>query len=245
MSCVATLTLGPGDPRVRQVTVVIPESGPLANIREPCVGAELRRRGAARHAGGDRRPDDVDGAADHRSSGTQPFACRAFTIADKVQECSPGFVMNDAGRCVCPEGTTATGSAGRCKASRLRCASPPPPVEECKLLPGQIRTEDGRCVCPRGTELVNRKCVKDEPTTQCRLLPGQIRLENGRCVCPRGTSLVRGECRKDQPPQCTPARPDPGTQDGRCGCPPRHQPRRGQCRKDAAAAVQAAARPDP
>ena len=31
--------------------------------------------------------------------GTQPYACHTFTISDRVQECSPGFVMNDAGRC--------------------------------------------------------------------------------------------------------------------------------------------------
>src|SRR5690606_38350447 len=136
--------------------------------------------------------------------GTQPYACHAFTIADQVRECSPGFVMNEAGRCVCSEGTpfrngqcTTVG----CEAPPLPSAPPAPAVEECRVLPSQIRTESGRCVCPRGTELRNGRCVRDEPpVVECRLLPGQIRTESGRCVCPRGTELRNGRCVKDEPP---------------------------------------------
>jgi hypothetical protein len=236
MSCVATLTLGPGESRVHQVTVVIPEGGPLANIREPV---------SAQNCVGVVPPDTPVATAERLMStasetsgrpGTQPYACHAFTIADKVEECSPGFVMNDAGRCVCPEGTTFRN--GQCRTAGgqpppLPPPPPPPPVEECKLLPGQIRTESGRCVCPRGTELRNGRCVKDEPTTQCKLLPGQIRTQDGRCICPRGTSLVRGQCRKDAPPQCKLLPGQIRTQDGRCVCPRGTSLVRGQCRKDA------------
>ncbi|RLP27809.1 EB domain-containing protein [Mesorhizobium sp. YM1C-6-2] len=237
MSCVATLTLGPGESRVHQVTVVIPEGGPLANIREPL---------SAENCVGVVPPDTPVAAAERMMStapqttgqpGTQPYACHAFTIADQVRECSPGFVMNDAGRCVCPEGTTFRN--GQCRPvggepPPLPPPPPPPPVEECRLLPGQIRTESGRCVCPRGTELRNGRCVKDEPpVVECRLLPGQIRLKDGRCACPRGTSLVRGECRKDPPPQCKLLPGQIRTQDGRCVCPRGTSLVRGQCRKDA------------
>ena len=232
MSCVAALTLGPGESRVHRVTVVIPEGGPLADMSEPvsaenCVGVV---------------PPDTPVAVAERmmSAGPQttgraggaPFACHAFRIPAGAQQCSPGFVMNDAGRCVCPEGTTFRN--GQCRpVGGEPPPPPPPPVEECKLLPGQIRTESGRCVCPRGTELVRGRCVKDEPTTQCRLLPGQVRTQDGRCVCPRGTSLVRGECRKDQPEQCKLLPGQIRTQDGRCVCPRGTSLVRGQCRKDA------------
>jgi hypothetical protein len=233
MSCVATLSLGPGESRVHQVTVVIPEGGPLANIREPV---------SARNCVGVVPPDTPVAAAERMMStapettgrpGTQPFACHTFTIADKVEECSQGFVMNDAGRCVCPEGTTFRN--GQCRTLDGGTPPPPPPpppvVDRCVLLPGQIRTQDGRCVCPRGTDLIRGECRK-APPPQCKLLPGQIRTQDGRCICPRGTSLVRGECRKDQPPQCRLLPGQIRTQDGRCICPRGTSLVRGECRKD-------------
>jgi hypothetical protein len=231
MSCVATMTLGPGESRVHQVTVVIPEDGPLANIREPlsavnCVGVVP--------------PDTPVASAERMMSeaptttgrpGTEAFACHAFTIADKVEECSQGFVMNDAGRCVCPEGTTFRNGQCRPTGGEPPPPPPPPPVGECKLLPGQIRTQDGRCVCPRGTDLIRGECRK-APPPQCKLLPGQIRTQDGRCICPRGTSLVRGECRKNPPPQCKLLPGQIRTEDGRCVCPRGTSLVRGECRKN-------------
>src|SRR5690606_27889617 len=106
MSCVATLTLGPGESRVHRVTVVLPEDSRFANNHEPL---------SAQNCVAVLPPDTPVASAERMMSagptttgrpGTEPYACHAFTIADQVQECSPGFVMNDAGRCVCPEGTT-------------------------------------------------------------------------------------------------------------------------------------------
>ena len=76
------------------------------------------------------------------------YACHPFTITHEVKkECSPGFVMNDAGRCVCPEGTTFRNGQCSPDGGVIVAAEEPKP---CVLLKGQIRTEDGRCVCPRG-----------------------------------------------------------------------------------------------
>ncbi len=77
--------------------------------------------------------------------------------------------MNDAGRCVCPEGTTFRN--GQCSGGG-GTVTPIPPVKQCTLLPGQIRTEDGRCICPRGTELINGECVKDEPPAAVQAAAG-------------------------------------------------------------------------
>ncbi|TGR36948.1 hypothetical protein, partial [Mesorhizobium sp. M1C.F.Ca.ET.195.01.1.1] len=112
-------------------------------------------------------------------------------------ECSPGFVMNDAGRCVCPEGTTFRN--GQCTGGGTNVLPLPPPPR-CVLLEGQIRTEDGRCVCPRGTELENGKCVRTDRPEQCTIR-GQIHDANGNCVCPRGTEVIDGACRRKQPQQ--------------------------------------------
>ncbi|MCX7305642.1 MAG: EB domain-containing protein [Hyphomicrobiales bacterium] len=196
MSCVATLSLGPGESRVHQVTVVIPE-GPFANNRQPV---------PARNCVGVVSPDTPvasaermmsSGAATTGRPGAEPYACHDFTVGKPVvEECSKGFVMNDAGRCVCPQGTSFRN--GQCRPTGGEPPPPPPPppgVGLCKLLPGQIRTQDGRCVCPRGTELVRGECRR-LPPPQCELLPGQIRTKDGRCVCPRGTSLIKGQCRE-------------------------------------------------
>ena len=233
LSCVATMTLGAGESRVHQVTIVIPDDGRFANIREPvparnCVGvvspdAPVAGEGTAQSVAPSPGGPDRGGPSD----------CHNFTIQPQVkQECSAGFVMNANGRCVCPEGTTFRNGQCAPDTGPPPPPPPPPPAEECTLLPGQIRTEDGRCICPRGTELVNRKCVKDEPpVVQCKLLPGQIRLENGRCVCPRGTSLVRGECRKD-PVLCKLLPGQIRLENGRCVCPRGTSLIRGECRKE-------------
>ncbi|MEQ1941129.1 hypothetical protein ABMA32_01765 [Mesorhizobium sp. VNQ89] len=230
MSCIANITLGAGEQRVHQVTVVIPE-GPLANIREPvparnCVGVIPPDVPVAED------PDGVlEGPETTGRPGTGPSACHTFTIGRPVAEqCSKGFVMNADGRCVCPEGTRFRN--GQCRTvGGEPPPPPPPPVDRCILKPGQIRTQAGECVCPRGTSLIRGECRKNLPQ-QCELLPGQIRTQAGDCVCPRGTSLVRGACRKNPPPQCELLPGQIRTKDGKCVCPRGTSLVRGQCRKD-------------
>ncbi|HEY6631502.1 MAG TPA: hypothetical protein VIZ90_08630, partial [Rhizobiaceae bacterium] len=178
ISCIAPLTLGPGASSVHRVTVIIPAGGPLARIAEPlsaenCVGVVPP---GAPVANAERIKSTAPGTGGR--PGTRPYACHAFTIADRVEACAPGFVMNDAGRCVCPEGTTFRN--GQC---RKAGGEPPPvpPVKECKLLPGQIRLGDGRCVCPRGTSLIRGACRKEQADR-----------------CPRGTIGTPPNCRRLQ-----------------------------------------------
>ncbi len=236
ISCVADLTLGAGESHVHRVTVVIPNDGRFANLNGPvdarnCVGVlspdqPVARQGTAAGAS----------VLDNKEGGV---ACHPFVIINEVEnQCSEGFVLNDAGRCVCPEGTTFRN--GQCVGGATTVPIPQPKPDRCTLLPGQIRTKDGQCVCPQGTDLRNGRCVGDTPpppppppaTKQCQLLPGQIRLNDGRCVCPRGTSLVRGACRKDEPPQCRLLPGQIRLQDGRCVCPRGTSLVRGACRKD-------------
>jgi hypothetical protein len=232
LSCVTNLTLGAGESRVHQVTIVIPDDGRFANLTGPvgarnCVGVVPPDQPVAGGA-----PVLTHVPAPNDPGAGNNSACHSFTIQKQVkQECSAGFVLNADGRCVCPEGTTFRN--GQCGPEQT--SDPVKPTTQCKLLEGQIRTSDGRCVCPRGTELKNRKCVKDEPPVrQCTLLPGQIRTEDGRCICPRGTELVRGKCVKDEPPvrQCTLLPGQIRTQDGRCICPRGTELVRGKCVKD-------------
>jgi hypothetical protein len=158
------------------------------------------------------------------------FACHDFRIKQPEQkkECSEGFVLDAAGRCVCPEGTTFRN--GRCTSGGKK--QPQPEPKACALLPGMIRTANGDCVCPRGTVLGTNGCYK--PQSQCTLLPGMIRTKNGQCICPKGTELKNEACRKivQTPPtrQCS----IPGqvkTKDGRCVCPRGTDLRNGACRK--------------
>jgi hypothetical protein len=122
------------------------------------------------------------------------YSCHPFRLVHRKPKCSDGFVMNDAKRCVCPQGTSFRN--GQCTGHE----KPMRPVGHCTLLPGQVRTNDGRCVCPRGMELGRRGCFKPKPPArECGLLPGQIRTKSGKCVCPRGTKLEHGACRKPAP----------------------------------------------
>ncbi|WP_210160949.1 hypothetical protein [Allomesorhizobium alhagi] len=66
------------------------------------------------------------------------YACHPFTISKPEQpkdQCSEGFVMNDAGRCVCPKGTTFRN--GRCTADQGATPTPTPkprwpPPRQCR-----------------------------------------------------------------------------------------------------------------
>ena len=231
LSCVADLSLGAGESRVHRVTVVIPDDGRFANFKSPvnaknCVGVlppatPVARQGAA-------AADTELEHADNRA-----VACHPFVILTEVENlCSEGFVLNDAGRCVCPEGTSFRN--GQCVGGTTTVPLPQPKPERCTLLPGQIRLKDGRCVCPSDTVLRNNRCVGDTPPPPpppCRLLPGQIRLNDGSCVCPRDTVLRNGQCVSTQPPVCKLLPGQIRLKDGRCVCPRGTELRAGACRK--------------
>ena len=217
ISCDANLSLGAGESRVHRVTIVIPDDA-LANRTDPVSGRNcvaVLEPGTSVRGGGVTIGRVPAGGleADRR------YACHMFRLSkEEVKECSRGFVLNDAGRCVCPEGTTFRN--GQCTGG----GTPPPPTppepepEQCTLLPGQIRTSDGRCICPRGTELRGQRCVRTPPE-QCKLLPGQIRTSDGRCICPRGTELRGQRCVRIPPEQCRLLPGQIRTSDGRCLCP--------------------------
>jgi hypothetical protein len=206
--CEATIELGAGESRSHEVVVRLPDAGafpdgppngPLdgrncAAIVEP--GAVVERDRALTRA-------PVAGEEAEGRHSCHPF--RVGVPQEEEPQCSPGFVMNEAGRCVCPQGTSFRN--GQCVGEQGTIPVPtprptPPPAQQCTLLPGQVRTQSGECVCPRGTRLRNGRCVErtvdpqpqQPPARQCTLLPGQIRTQSGECVCPRGTRLSRGRC---------------------------------------------------
>ncbi|MCA0029276.1 DUF11 domain-containing protein [Mesorhizobium sp. B263B2A] len=228
LSCIANLSLGAGESQSHHVTVVIPDDG-LANLQgdvngQNCVGVlspDTRVEG-----GGDVLSKD---AANVQGDRGKAYACHPFIITHEVKkECSPGFVMNDAGRCVCPEGTTFRN--GQCTGGGTNVLPTPPPPKRCVLLEGQIRTEDGRCVCPRGTALENGKCVRTDKPEQCTIR-GQVHDADGDCVCPRGAEVRDNACRpiRPKPEQCT-IRGQVHDANGDCVCPRGTEVRNGACR---------------
>ncbi|TPJ55762.1 hypothetical protein [Mesorhizobium sp. B2-6-4] len=228
-SCIADLTLGAGESRVHHVTVVIPDDGRLANLQgsvngQNCVGVlspDTRVQG-----GGDVLSRDQANTQGNRD---KAYACHPFAIRHETKkECSAGFVMNDAGRCVCPQGTTYRN--GQCSSGGV--IIPPKEPKRCVLLKGQVRTEDGRCVCPRGTELENGACVTIS-RPGCAI-PGSVPTSNGHgCTCPRGTHLDRdaNACVRERPKpeQCT-IRGQVHGAEGECVCPRGTELRKGACR---------------
>jgi hypothetical protein len=232
-SCLASLTLAAGQSQSHHVTVVIPD-GALADLTgevsgRNCVGVlspDTRVQG-----GGDVLGGNPAGAA---GANGKAYACHPFTIKHEVRkECSAGFVMNDAGRCVCPQGTTFRN--GQCSGGGVVVEPKPKPKPQpkpCVLLEGQIRTDDGRCICPRGTSLENGRCVKaDKPGCA---IPGSVPASDGdSCTCPRGTHLDRqaNACVRDRPkPEQCSIRGQVHNPDGDCVCPRGTEPRNGACR---------------
>ena len=216
-SCIASLTLGAGESHTHHVTVILPEDGRLANLQgtvngQNCVGV-LPPDTPVQGGGDVLNRDLINNQGDHGKA----YACHPFTIRNEVKnQCSDGLVLNSAGRCACPDGTTFRN--GQCSGGGTRLLPLPPPPR-CVLLQGQIRTADGRCVCPRGTELENGKCVRgEEPQEpQCTLRPGQYRDQDGNCVCRRG-ELVNGVCQVI-PPKCTVRGAVPTSNGNGCTCP--------------------------
>ena len=161
------------------------------------------------------------------NSQAQTFGKACSAVGEDTPEeklCSPSFVLNDAGRCVCPEGTKYRG--GKCVGGSDNATPIPLPTPRaCTLLPGQIRTTAGRCVCRRGTILNNSRtrCItpRAEPRL-CKLLPGQVRTQAGRCVCRRGTVLNNRGSRcitpRTEPKLCKLLPGQVRTQAGRCVC---------------------------
>ncbi|TIR44523.1 MAG: hypothetical protein E5X26_12540, partial [Mesorhizobium sp.] len=161
--------LGAGESHTHHVTVVLPDDARLATLRgtvsgQNCVG--VLSPNTPVQGGGDvlsRAPANAQG------DGGRAYACHPFTIKREVKnQCSGGMVLNSAGRCACPDGTTFRN--GQCSSGGTKLLPLPVP-QRCVLLKGQIRTEDGRCVCPRGAELENGRCVQSEQPQepQCTL----------------------------------------------------------------------------
>lgn len=218
LSCIASLTLGAGESHTHRVVVTLPEDARLANLQgtvngQNCVG--VLSPDTPVQGGGDLLSGGQTSAQGDRG---KAYACHPFTIRNEVKnQCSFGLVMNSAGRCVCPEGTSFRD--GQCTTGGGTKLLPLPLPPSCVLLQGQVRTEDGRCVCPRGTELENGKCVRsDRPEEpQCTLRPGQYRDQDGNCVCRRG-ELVDGVCQVT-PTKCTVRGAVPSSDGSTCTCP--------------------------
>ncbi|MDX8498424.1 hypothetical protein RFM99_08320 [Mesorhizobium sp. VK4C] len=198
-SCIANLTLGAGESHTHHVSVVLPDLAKLqgAVSGQNCVG--VLSPNTPVQGGSDVLPRAPTNAQGDRG---KAYACHPFTIKREVKtQCSGGMVLNSAGRCACPEGTSFRN--GQCSGGGVIILPEPKEPRRCVLLQGQIRTADGRCICPRGTELENGKCVRGEQPQepQCTLRPGQYRDQDGNCVCRRG-ELVNGACQV-VPPKCT------------------------------------------
>lgn len=180
-SCVTNLSLGAGASEVHRVTVVIPDDGRFANAN-----GDLRGRNCVAVVS----PDTPvigggEAAADKRLTEAgdgkgEAYACHPFTIARPKAQCSEGFVMNDAGRCVCPQGTAFRD--GQC--TQVGGAVPIPPPRP-------------RPECPKGTTGVYPNCQSIERPQCPKGTTG--RYPNCRQVsrpeCPEGTTGRYPNCR--------------------------------------------------
>jgi hypothetical protein len=97
--------------------------------------------------------------------------------------CPEDSHINNAGRCVCDEGTT--GRPGQCEEENITPACP----EDSFL------NNAGRCVCDRGTEGRPGSCEPIEEEPEEPVCPRDSVLNNaGECVCKRGTEGFPGFC---------------------------------------------------
>ena len=140
ISCDANLSLGAGESHVHQVTVIIPDDGRFDNAAGDVQGRNcvaVLEPGTPVRGAGELTHQPV--AGDDKLGGA--YACHDFTIKHEVKkQCSEGFVMNEAGKCVCPEGTTFRN--GLCSTPGRKTTDPKPQDEpkQCTLLRGQVRT---------------------------------------------------------------------------------------------------------
>jgi len=235
LSCIANLKLGAGESHRHHVTVVLPEDGRLANMQgtvngQNCVG--VLSPNTPVQGGGDLLSGGQTNVQGDRG---KAYACHPFTIRHEVKnQCSFGLVMNSAGRCVCPEGTTFRDGQCTSGGGTHLLPLPVPPVQSCVPLPGQVRTEDGRCVCPRGTDLENGKCVPNlQPLPTCTIRGAVPTSNESGCACPDGTHLDRAAraCVPDrQPPSQCRIDGQSRNSDGVCVCPSGMAVRGNACR---------------
>ncbi|MBK8457275.1 MAG: hypothetical protein IPL47_09360 [Phyllobacteriaceae bacterium] len=207
VNCVANMTLAPGESRVHQIAIQLPDNagnGENANGRN-CVAAQPGLpNGIAR---------SVPQAAVVAPPELPPNAdCHEFRIAAQQKTCTPPLVLNADDRCVCPEGT---------KFQNGTCVPITVNPKACPI-PGQIVVQ-GDCVCPEGMKVIGGRCKY--PITSCQV-PGQI-VVNDKCQCPEGQKVINGKCRV---PQQGCKIPGQIVVNGDCVCPKGQQVINGRCR---------------
>lgn len=223
-SCIARLSLAPGEKRSHRVTVTLPffPGAQEAVDGRNCVAALPPETPVAEFLGSALLPAGT--------AAPGAYACHAFRYERDKPLCAAGMAANADGRCACPGETRFTGSA--CMEPGAVPAKEP---QQCRLLPGQVRTKAGACICPRGTSLSKGRCVQasvDRSDPAACEVPGQVRAKSGACVCPRGTWLEGGRCRGGM--EATECRGGQRLVNGRCfdiapQCGPGEAMRNGRC----------------
>jgi len=162
-------------------------------------------------------------------------------------KCPTDSHLNNAGECVCDEGTH--GTPGKCKPDVVEPVCPKDSKlrgGECVCLPGthgdpgqcrpdvtepvcpkDSRLRGGECVCLPGTHGNPGKCKPDETAPVC---PKDSRLRGGECVCLPGTHGTPGKCKPDVVEPVCPK--DSRLRDGECVCLPGTHGNPGKCQPD-------------
>lgn len=142
--------------------------------------------------------------------------------AEPRPECPADSHVNNAGRCVCDEGTE--GRPGSCE-----------PIQSAPICPDDSRLRGGECRCLPGTEGRPGQCtvIDDEPEEDVApSCPADSRMVRGECRCLPGTEGRPGRCQvieeeeEDVAPSC-PA--DSRMVRGECRCLPGTEGRPGRC----------------
>jgi hypothetical protein len=240
LNCTAVMSLAPGATSVHNVTVVIPANaggGKEANGLNCVAVLPAATAGLV-------QPGLPDRLAAMPQNLPPNVSCHPFTVATAEKVCTPPLVMNDVGRCVCPEGSRFQNGTcvpiivtPSCKISGQivvgdHCECPkgqqvingacrvPKPV--CSI-PGQIVVGD-HCECPKGQQVINGKCRTPKPVCQ---IPGQI-VVGDHCECPKGQQVINGACRVPKPTCRIPGQVVVGDH---CECPKGTEVINGACRK--------------